>query len=122
MADEPYRFCKIFLCAAEPRSVMDLLAVLLGGDFQRGSLALPSAVVDVLRNPDAGSAEDFIGWPTFVEIEADADADNASIVEVTSRIVIAMWGAGIPAVAACDYEDELPWRGGISRISEPGTP
>jgi hypothetical protein len=119
MADESYRFCKIFLRAVEPRAAMDLLTVLLGAQFQRRSLTLPDAVVDVLANPESGKADDFIGWPTLVEIEAKADAERASIVAIASRIVTAMWDAEIPAVAACDFEDELPWRGGLGRLNGP---
>ncbi|WP_133854062.1 hypothetical protein [Labedaea rhizosphaerae] len=115
MSDETYRFCKIFL-RAESRAAMDLLAVLLETPFQRRTLTLPDGVVDVMRNPDMGAVDDFIGWPTVVEIDAEEHADRASVIVITSRIVTAMWDAGIPAVAACDYEDDLPWSGGIKRL------
>lgn len=115
MASEIYEFCKIFLRAEEQEAV-DLLTDLLGARPRLGLFALPEAEVEVLRNPDKGAAKDFIGWPAFVEVEAETDAESAAVVAIVSRIVTAMWEAGIPAVAACDYEDELPWRGGRGRL------
>lgn len=120
MADETYRFCKIFLDAAEADAVVDLLTGLLDGPFPHRVLTLPDAVVEVLGNPDTGAADDFIGWPTLVEIEAADEAANASVVALTASIVTATWDAGIRSVAACDYEDELPWRGGLGRLEGPG--
>ncbi len=116
MADDTHQFCKIFLRSAELLEIMAMLAELLGGEFQRRSMQLTELMVDVLKNPDAGMNEDFVCWPTFVEIEADTDATNEWITGTAARIITAMWGTGIPAVAACSFEDELPWRGGIARL------
>jgi hypothetical protein len=119
MTDDAHRYCKIFL-NADSRTVMDLLTVLLGVPFRRRTLTLLDGIVDVVKNPDAGLANDFVGWPTLAEVEAEEHAADASIIAITSRVVTAMWNAGIPAVAACDYEDELPWRGGIERLDGQG--
>lgn len=116
MADDPYRFCKIFLRSAAQSDIMQMLTTLLGGDFQRRSMYLTDVTVDVLTNPDAGEQDDFVGWPTLVEVEAADEALNQSVVEAVARIVETTWEAGIPAVAACSFEDELPWLGGIDRL------
>ncbi|WP_146044384.1 hypothetical protein [Amycolatopsis sp. BJA-103] len=89
---------------------------LLGVRDRLGVFSLPEAIVDVSRNPGRGATGDFIGWPAIVEVEAEEGAERASVVGLVSRILSALWEAGIPAVAACDYEDELPWRGGIGRL------
>jgi hypothetical protein len=115
MTEETYRYCKVFVQRANPHTVTDLLTDFLGAQSQHRLWKLVDAVVDVSKNPDTGAADDFIGWPTIVEIEAEAGASSAAVVAITSRVVTAMWGAGLPAVAACDYEDELPWRGGLGR-------
>jgi hypothetical protein len=119
MVDETYRFCKIFVQLAEPPVVTDLLARLLDVAHRSRTIDLPDAAIDILYNPDTGAADDFIGWPTIVEIEANPDGSNASILATTAKIVTALWDAGYPAVAACDYEDELPWRGGLARLNAP---
>jgi hypothetical protein len=120
MADEKYEFCKIFVRAAEPPAVTGQLAELLGAQPQRRAFILADAIVDVLKNPDADLADDFIGWPTIVEVEAEPEASDRSIVALTSRIVESLWDSGWPAVAACDYEAELPWKGGLERLNQSG--
>lgn len=120
MADETYRYCKMFL-RASPREAKELLARSLEAPFQRDLMRLSAAELEVLRNPEAGAADSFLGWPTLVEVEVEAagGADRASVVGITAKVVKAMWDAGVPTVAACDYEDELPWRGGIGRLDAP---
>ncbi|QMU70663.1 hypothetical protein [Streptacidiphilus sp. P02-A3a] len=116
MADDTHQFCKIFLRSVEQPDIMRMLAALLGGEFQRRSMHLTDLTVDVLKNPDAEMNDDFVCWPTFVELEAEDGATNEQITETAARIIMAMWDAEIPAVAACSFEDELPWRGGIARL------
>lgn len=116
MADETYQFCKIFVRAAEPQPVAERLATLLDARLRRRMLELPEAVVEIRKNPDAGATDDFIGWPVTVEIDAGPDAADEAIVSLASRIVTELWERGTAAVAACDYEDELPWGGGLTRL------
>ncbi|MEU9447068.1 hypothetical protein AB0D42_40985 [Streptomyces sp. NPDC048304] len=116
MADETYQFCKIFVQAAEPQPVAEGLATLLGARLRRWVLELPEAVVEIRKNPDAGATDDFIGWPITVEIDAGPDAADEAIVLLASRILTEFWKRGTAAVAACDYEDELPWGGGQARL------
>jgi hypothetical protein len=118
MADDTYQFCKIFVEAAEPQDVAERLAALLDARRERYTLDLPEAIVDIRKNRDADMTDDFIGWPVTVEVDAHPDAANATVVSLTSRIVTALWEAGTAAVAACDYEDELPWKGGLGRLNE----
>ncbi|SOE31861.1 hypothetical protein [Streptomyces sp. OK228] len=117
MADDAYQFCKIYLRSAELPEVMAMLAKLLEGKFQRRSMQLTELTLDVVKNPDAGMIDDFVCWPTFVELEADDGATNEWITGIAARIITAMWDAGIPAVAACSFEDQLPWCGGIARLN-----
>ncbi|MFE9882713.1 hypothetical protein [Streptomyces sp. NPDC005784] len=116
MADETYQFCKIFVRSADLSEIMQILTSLLGGEFSRKSLYLADVEVEVLKNPDTGSEDDFVRWPTFLEVEAADEAPNEAVVRTISKIVTAMWESGIPAVAACFFEDELPWLGGIDRL------
>jgi hypothetical protein len=130
-----YPYCKIFIKGAEPEQMLDELAALLDGEFdQMGCLALAGLAVEVRRNKDAAGAaerrwrsdhradftdsgDDFVLWPVLVEVYAEDDEGGRAIVETTARIVRALWEAGNSAVAACDFEDELPWSGGIERLS-----
>ncbi|MEU7739230.1 hypothetical protein [Nonomuraea sp. NPDC049158] len=115
-----YLYCKVFTTAPEV-AVKALLVELLGGEFDRHTMDLTSFVVEVRRNPDAYihtvAGDEFLGWPILVELEEGEDAESA-MVEVAAEVISALWTSGHKAVAACDFEDELPWKGGIERLSE----
>ncbi|MEU9757579.1 hypothetical protein AB0D90_31380 [Streptomyces althioticus] len=61
---------------------------------------------------------DFLQWPTVLECEA-ADGAPAEVVQAVTALLEALWRGGFKAVAACDFEDELPARGGIDRYPCP---
>ncbi|MFJ4681199.1 hypothetical protein [Kitasatospora sp. NPDC088783] len=76
-----------------------LLAAALGG----GTGADPGRF-DVRADPDAGLAEDFIGRP----VKTDAEGPREVLPPAVSRLPAAARAAGHRAVAACDFEGELP--------------
>jgi len=117
MSPGRYDFCKMFVRSDERDDVVAALTEFLDGRVERRVIELPEAVVEVLRNPDAsrGDEADFLFWPVLVEIESNG---TSAVVGLTARILTQLWERGFPTVAACDYEDELPWRGGIARIEE----
>lgn len=63
---------------------------------------------------------DFLQWPTVLECEAPAGAP-AEVVQAVTTVLEALWRGGFKAVAACDFEDELPARGGIDRYPRPAS-
>jgi hypothetical protein len=67
------------------------------------------------RDPERAAEfpDGFLYFATLVE---------AGPQEVTAQLLRLLWDAGIPAVAATDYEDELPEGGGYGsrRIPWPG--
>lgn len=115
-----YSYCKIFVKADGIDSLKTVIATLFGGQFQRNSLLVGNLVVDVRSNSDAiGSADlgdDFVRWPILVELDEEDRSGRREIVAAVDRILQALWHADHPAVAACDFEDELPWGGGIRRL------
>ena len=117
-SDGTYDYCKIFVRHDEASIVSTRLAALLGAQAQRRSLLLPGFVLDVRANPDVDHAAgaDFVRWPVFVEVEAEVPEDGEAMTRTVSRILVDLWDGEIPAVAACDFEDELPWNGGIQRL------
>ena len=72
--------------------------------------------LDAERNDDyeAARAREFPdGFLHFrFRIEVDSRA-------VTERLLPLLWERGLPAVAACDYEDELPEKGGYKSRAIP---
>jgi hypothetical protein len=118
MSDDTDSFCKIFLDAPDSSLVMGTLSQVLGGEFQRRAMELADATLDVRSNSDAGSADDFVAWPVVAETAKNEAASWEQYVALVARVITVMWDSGIPAVAACDFEERLPWNGGIDRTRE----
>jgi hypothetical protein len=114
---------------AEPETVRPVVESVLGQRFEPpGYLTVSGVDVEVNANKDArgrvaeqwrakGGAQ-FILWPALVELDTGEDEVTSVIVELTARLLTALWDDGQPAVAACDYEDQLPWSGGIARLDD----
>jgi hypothetical protein len=112
-----YGFCKMFVRSGDPENVRAALTEVLDGCEPGRSEELPGVTVEVLRNPDVSpnDATNFLFWPVLVEVESDG---TSVVVDLTTAILTQLWDRGFPTVAACDYEDELPWRGGIARVDD----
>ncbi|MEU7018978.1 hypothetical protein [Streptomyces sp. NPDC046385] len=109
-----YGNCRLFVRGTSQQFLADLIAVTLGAQADdHYTVRAGRMVFDTCPNPDAGLADDFIGWP--LTIEAEADEGGPSLVEPVARLLTAAWDRGYDAVAACDFEDELPDSGGLPR-------
>lgn len=121
-------YCKMFV-DAQAKTVTPVVEAVLGQEFDDlDSLTVSGVDIEVNRNKDAfgpaatlwreGGGSSFILWPALVELD-NGDGDvTPEMVDVTARILTALWEDGQPAVAACDYEDRLPWSGGIARLDD----
>lgn len=104
-------YCGIYARCEHPRAEA-LLAPLL---------ADPGYEVDVQRSDDLDRnyGDDFVLWPTRIDVEPTPAAGD--YVGFVRGLLETLWDAGIAAVAACDFEDELPEAGGIRRWPPPAT-
>ncbi|MFI1608126.1 hypothetical protein ACH4YN_39505 [Streptomyces griseofuscus] len=109
-----YGDCQIYLRGGNRPSVTALVAAALGAQADDHYTVWSGRMVfEIRHNPDVGLADDFIGWP--FTIEAESDGTSPVLVEAVSRVLRAAWERGFDAVAACDFEDELPDLGGLPR-------
>lgn len=109
-----YGYCKIYLRGGNRESVTALVAATLGASADdHYTVRSGRTVFEIRNNPDLGLAADFIGWP--FAIDAEADGPGPGLVEAVARVLTASWNRGLDAVAACDFEDELPDVGGLPR-------
>ncbi len=72
-------------------------------------------MVEVRRSDEKWAEEEqvvFMQWPVHVELYGDHD-DPQGFTELTATVLRLLWAHGYSAVAACDFEHELPWSGGI---------
>ena len=92
--------------------------------------------VEVRRNQDATSPsaqqwsiersieydppeDDFILWPTLIEVYVDVENTSpatSEIVAFAAGLLEKLRNEALSAVAACDFEDELPSGGGINLL------
>ncbi|KII00505.1 hypothetical protein LP52_01415 [Streptomonospora alba] len=117
MPDKDYDYCKIFVKNASFDELQSLMVDAFGGDFNIRTMQFDGYSIDIEKNTtvtEEGS-EDFVQWPVFIEFFGEDDRPEGVAVEVVTRILNSLWGNGVRAVAACDFEDELPWSGGIAR-------
>ncbi|MGW8526159.1 hypothetical protein [Nocardiopsis sp. NPDC055824] len=112
-------YCKIFVAKTDKGSVQNVVSSVFSASFDRNIINIPDPLVEVLRNEDStgdGSfSEDFLYWPVLVEIELEDHSLLPLLTDQVSRLLSSLWKASLPAVAACDFEDQLPWNGGIRR-------
>jgi hypothetical protein len=122
MTDSRYGYCSVYVKASDAKTVTGLLATALDADSEDDNIRLPGVTMDARTNPDVEDVlppgDDFVRWPVLIEVDGDDPDDGATMVAVISRILSTLWDAGYPTVAACDFEDELPWGGGIRRLAE----
>jgi hypothetical protein len=93
-----YDFCRVYvsLDAEQVRAVVE-------------EIEGPSIFVEVRRNDNRPHRDDdFIYWPTCVEIAQEPDHSiDLGIVEATRRVIGAVQSAGGRAVASADFEEQL---------------
>lgn len=115
-------FCEIFVdgpasCAA----LLELVANRLTGRVDGSSVLSDFATIDVRRNGHADEAlkadlpDGFIHFPYLLEIDPQPGAIRASYVAMIGALLEELWQRGNQAVAACDFEGELPRNGGYPR-------
>jgi hypothetical protein len=78
----------------------------------------PSILVDVVKNPGfiaqlrSEFPDGFLYFRYRVEVYAETNNADSEIKQVVERILNHLWSMGYPAVAVCDFEEELPHKGG----------
>ncbi|MFE5263123.1 hypothetical protein [Streptomyces coelicoflavus] len=119
----PYSDASIYVDAEAAPRIMARLRDSLGLVEDDGAeLTVGPVRVEGERNSYAirrhAHPSDFLQWPTVLECEAPAGTP-AEVVQAVTSVLEALWHGGFKAVAACDFEDELPARGGIGRYPYP---
>ena len=122
LMEDQGEFCRFFVEAAGVAAVVDILAAALDVSFAGNSAVVRGLDIDVWNNGYASAqprfGEDFLEWPLTVEVSSkEAPVAHDTVFDVVKRMLVALWDADIRAVVACDFEGELPWRGGIGRLS-----
>ncbi|WDZ88847.1 hypothetical protein [Nocardiopsis sp. HUAS JQ3] len=112
-------YCKVFVAKADVTSVRNIVSATFDVSFDEDIIKISDSRVEVIRNEDSDGDgtfnEDFLYWPALVEFELEDHSLLPSLVSQVSLLLSTLWEASLPAVAACDFEERLPWSGGIMR-------
>jgi hypothetical protein len=107
--------CAIYVEAPDRRALVALVAELSGGRaLDDARVTAPGLYLYVDRNDEADAAlrttpdEGFL----YFAFELEVYAHERPATALVTRLLEELWARGWPAVAACEYEDELPDRGG----------
>jgi hypothetical protein len=112
---ERYDYCGLYLRGLAKDAAVDLVAQATATALDGTVAHLDGLEIEVLRNPGfVPDVEDFPAWPIKIEV-IKQEATPSQAVDTVSKLLTFAWQAGYEAIAACDYEDELPAGGGYSR-------
>lgn len=118
-----YEDCDIYVNADDGSQLTAWLKVRLGDADDAGELTVGPVRVHGTGNgyATAGSAHpfDFLQWETVLECEAPPTADAHEVVAAITAVLQTLWHQGYLAIAACEFEDDLPTSGGIARYPAP---
>ncbi|MER7722129.1 hypothetical protein ABTX99_35345 [Streptomyces flaveolus] len=122
--DSAYSDASIYVDAEAAPRIMGRLRDALSLDDNGAELTLGPVHVEGEHNDYAtgrhAHPSDFLQWPTVLECEAPAGTPD-EVVQAVTAVLEALWHSGFRAVATCDFEDELPARGGIDRYPRPAS-
>lgn len=113
-----YDYCKIY---ADVPIGRDSLAELVGSSLEStpdrfGTILTEAITVDVRKNDDySAGSHNFVYWPYYLDVSRAESASDEAMRDAVSRILQVLWGRDVNAVAACEFEDELPALGGHER-------
>ncbi|MGP3955923.1 hypothetical protein ACTWPT_07985 [Nonomuraea sp. 3N208] len=110
-----YDYCGLYLQGVSEDAAIELAARAIGATRDGRLLRVGTIEIEIRRNSDCThDGPDFPTWPIKMEIER-GNATSHQVIETVTKILTHAWQAGHDAVAACDYEDELPDHGGYPR-------
>ncbi|GAA4978942.1 hypothetical protein HD597_000600 [Nonomuraea thailandensis] len=113
-----YDYCGLYLRGAGQEAAIELTAHATGATRNGCLLRIDTIEIEIRRNDTfTHDGTDFPTWPIKMEIER-GNAPSHQVIETVSKILTCAWQAGHDAVAACDYEDELPDHGGYPRYRD----
>ena len=127
--DEPDPlYCEVFVESdLTEADLTSLIRKLVNGEQKRWSIQSDLCEIEVQRNKrimqPASGERSFVNFPYYLDIfpTPPARTNRSGYVEAVGKLLEGLWGLGYDAVAACDFEDELPRFGGYNSEERPRT-
>ncbi|WP_041227083.1 hypothetical protein [Crinalium epipsammum] len=121
MNDYDSLYCKLYVdCDVNRNELVGLIAKLTSSRIERWSVSTPECEIDVRNNDDFDNnkrskfPDGFLYYRFYLDIERTEDTERGSYIESISRLLEDFWLLSYKAVAACDFEEELPRKGGYN--------
>lgn len=115
------RSCELFVdFEGSEEMLVALLSSLVDGSVAGSDVSGPWCEMSIDRNmwfeAHATTADntEFLKFRYDVELDINDRIDRPTAVEKLGRLLKSMWSLGVPAVVACDFEDDLPRKGGYN--------
>jgi hypothetical protein len=112
-------FCKVFVDTNEERlSLLSSIKDIVLGTTERWTIDSNSMELELRKNDDFNESlrfekqDGFLYSRYYIEIEPIGDIKQEQYILSVSRLLENLWALGYEAVAACDFENELPRKGG----------
>lgn len=112
-------FCKVFVDTNEERlSLLSSIKDIVLGTTERWTIDSNSMELELRKNDDFNESlrfekqDGFLYSRYYIEIEPIGDIKQEQYILSVSMLLENLWALGYEAVAACDFENELPRKGG----------
>lgn len=117
-------FTKIFIDTEEDKdTLLKMVQEMVDGSIEQWTISFKSGLIDLVQNDDFGnnnkvkvksSSDQFLYFRYYLDIEPyDNNCSEVYIADI-SCLLESLWKKNINAVAACDFEDLLPKKGGYN--------
>lgn len=110
--------CDLFIDASLEQDILasDLAKILNSFPDEWGNIEVSEGDISIAKNDEFDEElrkklKGFLYYRFLLEIEPNIELGKENAVRFVSKILEHLWSQGYPATAACDYEDELPYKG-----------
>ncbi len=110
-------YCKIYVNTdMSEKMLLDFIARTINANIELRTVCGPFFEVDVIKNDDVDPLhaneqyDGFLYYPYYLDVEPLDNTKRKFYIASISNLLTALWNIRTKAVAACDFEDELPSR------------
>jgi hypothetical protein len=118
--------CEIYVDTDAPHDELtERVQQLVNGTTKLWTIYVAEYVIDVRRNPDFDRMhrqdfpDGFLYFRYCLDVFSNLEYQQAEAVKFVSNLLTNLWALGLPAVAACDFEEQLPEKGGYKSRTVP---
>ena len=120
MTSEENLYCKIFVDSnMNEIDQIKMIASITAGEISKWTVVTDGCEIDVIKNDDYNklkskdASDGFLYYRYYLDIEPFESVEKEKYIFEIGLLIQGLWNNKCKAVAACDFEDQLPMKGGI---------